>query len=542
MDMIALPSAPLPLTPKLRLLLILLLMGLGCMSHVVPAQAHAALVSAEPADGAVLPRAPAMLTLTFSEPVSPLVLRIIAPDGTRQSLDHFVLRDRRLEIDAPPALGEGTHVLSWRVISEDGHPVGGSVVFSIGAPSGATAVPSGEGDSSVARVIWAMRILFYAGLFAGIGGAFCLAWLTVPARDGEAAIGLGLVLGAGAALLSVGLQGADALEVPLGSLANGLVWETGFSTSFGQTVLGAILATVLAGASLVVPAAAARGLSLLALATLGAALAASGHAGAASPQWLTRPAVFLHAVGIAAWVGSLVPLGLLFMRRKLDATAGLRRFSVFIPFAVLPLLASGMLLAVIQLARPSALWETDYGRVLAIKLVLLAALFALAAFNRRRLTEPALRGEPRACRQLSTSIWVEIVLALAIFGAASLWRFTPPPRALEIAAAEPATLHLHSLKAMADLTVAPGRAGPVDLGIVLMTGEFGPLDAKEVGVVFSSPALGIEPIRRKAERRDGVWGIDGLVIPAPGDWTVGVDILISDFELVRLNGALHIRR
>ncbi len=42
--------------------------------------------------------------------------------------------DATLTIAVPP-LPDGTHVLSWRVISADGHPVGGSLIFSIGAPS-----------------------------------------------------------------------------------------------------------------------------------------------------------------------------------------------------------------------------------------------------------------------------------------------------------------------------------------------------------------------------------------------------------------------
>jgi copper transport protein len=43
--------------------------------------AHASLLKAEPADGAVLPAAPAVLTLTFNEPVSPLVFRLLDPGG-----------------------------------------------------------------------------------------------------------------------------------------------------------------------------------------------------------------------------------------------------------------------------------------------------------------------------------------------------------------------------------------------------------------------------------------------------------------------------
>ncbi|TKB30485.1 MAG: copper resistance protein CopC, partial [Mesorhizobium sp.] len=98
-----------------------------------PAFAHAALIKAEPADGAVLAQSPSQMSLTFSEPVSPLVLTLVRPDGTSIQLSSFRLSGQIVEIDNPQALKSGTHVLSWRVISTDGHPVGGSVLFSVGA-------------------------------------------------------------------------------------------------------------------------------------------------------------------------------------------------------------------------------------------------------------------------------------------------------------------------------------------------------------------------------------------------------------------------
>ncbi|MDP3899126.1 MAG: copper resistance protein CopC, partial [Mesorhizobium sp.] len=139
--------------------------------------AHASLVTASPADGAVVAEAPARFALSFSEPVSPLVLTLIAPDGTRATLDEVTLRDATLDIAAPAGLREGTHVLSWRVVSTDGHPVGGSVVFSVGAPSAAPAV--GEAiDQSVRAALWVGKVTLYVGLFFGIGGVFAGAWLT----------------------------------------------------------------------------------------------------------------------------------------------------------------------------------------------------------------------------------------------------------------------------------------------------------------------------------------------------------------------------
>ena len=70
-----------------------------------PAFAHATLIKTDPADGAVLAQGPRTISLTFSEPVSPLVLTLVRPDGT-PAADSFRLEgpDRRNRQSA--ALGD----------------------------------------------------------------------------------------------------------------------------------------------------------------------------------------------------------------------------------------------------------------------------------------------------------------------------------------------------------------------------------------------------------------------------------------------------
>lgn len=528
--------------PLLGFLAALVLIAAGIVVGCGQAQAHASLVRAEPADGGMVASAPASFALSFNEPVSPLVLRLVQPDGTSLALDRYVLREATLEIMAPAGLGTGTHVLSWRVISEDGHPVGGSVIFSIGAPSAAPAAPAAETDFSVRLAIWTAKVALYLGLFFGVGGAFALAWFAPGTQHRRAFIFAMLALGLPGTIFSVGLQGVDALEATFAGLGQAVIWRTGYSTSIGSTAAVAFLALALATGSLLLRGSLpARLLSLAALLAVGLALAASGHASAAPPQWLTRLSVFLHGVGITVWAGALVPLLLLFARRSPEAAPALRRFSLAIPYAVLPLAAAGIILAVIQLEHPYDIWTTAYGQVLLVKLVLVAALFALATLNRFWLTGPAERGEPQATDHLRRSLRAEIALVVAIFAVAALWRFTPPPRALALAAAQPAQVHIHTLKAMADLTITPGRVGAAEAQIVLMTGDFGPLDAKEVTLVLANTARGIEPFRRPATRRDGIWHVDNLVLPAPGIWSVRIDVLISDFDMARLEEKIDIR-
>ncbi|TIV49887.1 MAG: copper resistance protein CopC, partial [Mesorhizobium sp.] len=217
-------------------------------------------------------------------------------------------------------------------------------------------------------------------------------------------------------------------------------------------------------------------------------------------------------------------------------------FSRAILPVVILLAASGVVLAIVQVQEPAALVHTAYGRLLLLKLVLLLFLFTLAAVNRWTLTAPAQAGDTEVQRRLVRSIGIEVVIVLAIFGVAAGWRFTPPPRALAIAAAQPVSIHIHTLEAMADLSITPGHAGEVAASMVIMTGDFGPLEAKQVTLVLSKPDSGIEPIKRPARKPgDGTWRVDNLVIPLPGRWKARLDILVSDFEMVKIEAPIEIK-
>src|SRR6266550_1342415 len=212
------------------------------------------------------------------------------------------------------------------------------------------------------------------------------------------------------AVLSIPLQGLDAMALPLTQAWHPQAWTTGLGTAFGLTA-------IIAAAALALGLVALRGSSrsrvkfvaLTALAGAGVALAASGHAGTAQPSFVTRPSVFLHAIAVAFWIGSLLPL-LVLLRTAPDGDAALKRFSRTIPFALVALAASGVLLAVVQLDRLDALWTTNYGLVLSGKLALILALLALAAANRYRLVPRFERLGRPAARPLAASIAVECVI------------------------------------------------------------------------------------------------------------------------------------
>jgi copper transport protein len=514
-----------------------LIAGLATLLSVLcfasSASAHASLVSAEPNDGSVVAQAPRTLELRFNEPVTPIVIGLI--DAAGKARDDVTVRavDDTIVLALPANLPRGTQIVSYRVISQDGHPVGGSLVFSIGAATGGA--PAKAGSNSVAGLIWLARIGVYLGLFAGVGGAFFVAWIA-RARAGSPAIVAALGVGVLAALPSLGLQGLDVLGLSLGDLATPAPWKAAAATSLGPSLLTAVAAMVAGLIALrSAPGGRARTLSALAMGGVGLALALSGHAATAPPQWLTRPTLFLHGVSVAFWAGALVPLAAIALRPTEGSLAVVIRFSRVAVPVVGVLVLTGFVIAVIQLESFGALIRTSYGIILSIKLILVVVLLGLAALNRFRLT-PALAAGPLDARPLARSILAECALMLAIFAVVAGWRFTPPPRALAAAAVvTPLAVHIHTENAMFQVLISPATVGTDSFVLQLMHEDGSRLEAKEAVLILSLPERGIEPLERKAAPgADGYWHVADVPLLYPGRWHLRVEALVTDFEKIAL--------
>ena len=141
------------------------------------AAAHASLLSAIPADGTTVAEPPQSLRLDFNEPVSPLVMRLVRPSGQVVTLTKVTAANQSVTIVPPALSAQGSYVLSWRVISADGHPVGGVVSFAVGHPSTGVSAPPVEGSTAIHVAIWVVQWLLAIGLFVGVGGAAFEAWL-----------------------------------------------------------------------------------------------------------------------------------------------------------------------------------------------------------------------------------------------------------------------------------------------------------------------------------------------------------------------------
>ncbi len=498
------------------------------------AAAHAALTSVEPASGSILATAPKAVELRFNEAVTPGAIRLI--DGAGRARDDAVVSasGETVSVAMPPDLPQGTAVVSYRVISQDGHPIAGSVIFSIGMSTATRS--SANADSGLNVLIWLARVGLYLGLFVGVGGVFFARWIA-SSMTGMTVPRVALAIGLPSAAVSLGVLGLDLLGLPLAALATAAPWKVAFATSAGPALLVAI-ATMLFALMALRSVWYARAFAGIAFVGVGLSLAMTGHAATAPPEALTRPAIFLHGLGVAFWIGALAPLAALVSKPTAATLPVVNRFSRVAVPAIAMLALTGLALAIVQLEKLSALVETRYAVILSIKLVLVVVLLALAGLNRFRLT-PALARDPKAATALKRSILLECAIALGIFAVVSGWRFTPPPRT--IVPETPLAIHIHTDKAMFQVLVSPGKAGVDDFVLQLMTGEATPLTAKEATLTLSLPERGIEPMERAAELGpDGYWHVRRVELPFAGRWHMRIDALVTDFEKITLEDELDV--
>ena len=146
-----------------------------------PAAAHASLVKTDPAEGQVLAESPRVARLTFDETVSAAAGGVQMYDARGNAVESKAsARDTVLTVDVPDTLDEGTYVVSWRVVSADGHPVAGALTFSVGRPSAVVRQPPTPDESSASGVrgaLSAVQAIGYLGLFLAAGLVVFAGWL-----------------------------------------------------------------------------------------------------------------------------------------------------------------------------------------------------------------------------------------------------------------------------------------------------------------------------------------------------------------------------
>ncbi|MFV2022056.1 copper resistance CopC/CopD family protein [Micromonospora sp. LOL_023] len=517
------------------------------------ASAHAVLASTSPVVDSVLPNAPAEVVLTFSESVRqvPDRVRVISPDGQRIDQGEPVFDGAVVIIPVDQQTTRGTFLVSYRVISADGHPVSGGFTYSVGAPS---AVPTDTGgaetDPVVSRLIQVSKFLGYVGLLLIVGPALVLSmlWPRRLARSGPARVawtGLGLV--AAATLAAIWLQAPYVTGGGLGTV-DGAALRDVLGSGLGAALL-VRLGVVAAVAVLLRPyLAGTEGRSdrilLGVLAVVGAfTWPLAGHPAASPVPAVSVVVDVAHLAGMAVWLGGLLMLAVFLLRQADERELGaiLPIWSRWAALAVCGLLLAGTVQALIEVGTLGALFDTTYGRLLLAKIGLFLVVLAVAAYSRQLVRNRTAAGRPGRMRQAVIAELAVTVVVLAV--TAVLVQTTPARTAVadDLRATSnyfSATLdsEIYSLQ----IEVDPARRGNNSVHLYAYTPDNRPQPVIEWQATAALPASGVEPIEIPLLPLTDNHATGEISLPTAGDWEFQITVRISEIDQATVSTTVEI--
>ena len=154
--------------------------------------------------------------------------------------------------------------------------------------------------------------------------------------------------------------------------------------------------------------------ALLGAALIAVSFAFMGHTAADDRRWLLAPALIVHLLAIAFWLGSLLPLTLV-SRLEDPSVAGatIERFSQSAVRLVPMILIAGVVMAGVLLPDFSSL-ATPYGVSVMAKSAGFALLMVLAAANKWRFGPGIAAGKPAAAKMFRRCVFAEWFLILIV--------------------------------------------------------------------------------------------------------------------------------
>ena len=434
---------------RAAIVLLFLVLLAGHAGVASGARLHATLLRSSPAAKSRLAVAPDTIRLVFSEQVVPELsqISIVGTDGRSISLK--VANDphdvHTLVSRVAVALGSGTFKVVWRVLSADGHPVGGNYEFTVAQTADPTLSTAGTTAPAVPTTSLPVDSMSTHG-HTGNGPEEKPVPILASLLRG---LGLGLLM-AGVGVLFFGLTSRDhrhlaARTLTSRSITGGAVllvihavlWmkhiapNGALSGAFVGSLLGSFVGRVEAArtalallAFLAIVVARRRKAALVLGVACIVVSGAIGHPAAIDPS-LAVPAKVVHLIAASVWLGGLI--WLVWLARCDDAACRLeaRRVSSMALIAVILIAASGLVQAVLFLSTPSDLIHTTYGKLVLAKIIGLALLVGYGAYNRLGLL-PAIDAV-EGPRRLSRSVRQEIVLVTALILIGGFLAYVPTP-------------------------------------------------------------------------------------------------------------------
>ncbi len=453
-----------------RVLVVATIAALAFVGMTGVAQAHALLLSSNPAGGSTLQNPPTELTLTYSEEPDPQLsqIELLNSSGSTVATGTPTLQGHTtLVVPINGDMPDGVYTVSWSAVSvDDGHTTTDSFSFGVGVkavpPPGTTGASTASASGpTVLGVV--SKALLYAGLMLVV--AVAVIGEGVFGGAPKARPRIGAWAGPVAVVGSIGLllSQQQATHASLGTFLGSHVARTPIALVVVCAVSAVFALISWRRAEAWLPWAAG-----LAAAVAMAVRAHGGHATATSTPILSQAEQWVHMLAGACWAGGLVLLIVLIRERRADPPVALaRRYSTVALGAIGVVVATGLFRAVSELGgigRLVHIWDSSYGRTLAIKVAVVLVVIGLGALNRYRSVGRLATDASPLLRIAGT----EVVAAVGILVlTATLTSYAPPtngPGSSSSAAGSSDVVAISgsdiATTTSVSLTVTPAQPGP----------------------------------------------------------------------------------
>jgi copper transport protein len=393
------------------------------------AWAHAALIETSPSFRERVEGAPRVVELRFNKAVSafPESIRVYTArgrvvSGRARNTDDWIVR-------VPVrGVGRGAYTVRWHALSGDGHVISGVYTFGVGVPAPPPTDAYGAAGPTTAEHVVRWGYFVALALLVGTLG-FRLVVLRGPLpraleRRFYALTGVGVVAVLELGVVAFLLRAEGALQLPFGRLLYGDLSPIAGGTRFGMAFIAMTLGYALVAALLFLGWLTDRVPFLWAAFLVGlgfaSGLSVSGHAATdGGTSWLSQLADWVHLSAASLWVGGLIMLAVAVW----PAAPELRRpaflgFARLAPVLIAVLVGAGLYLSVRRLPNLNDLWDESYGRILLVKLALVALALAWGGihhvFVRPRLALGEGGGAVRRSLVGESAVAMSILLVAAV--------------------------------------------------------------------------------------------------------------------------------
>ncbi|PLT32005.1 copper resistance CopC/CopD family protein [Bacillus sp. V5-8f] len=473
--------------------------------------AHTVLIEGSPSADSRLEESPNSVTLSFNEKIKKGLFslkvvnqnqEIISKGNPRLSKDQ-----RKIQIMIPK-LYDGAYLVTYKIVSADGHPVNGSYVFLVGEAQYPQNSDWDQSENITFQLeVYLTRAVYYLSLLGLTGWVFWGLFQT----DGHSVqlqkkYRFTVLILQQMQLLSLlilittqWLMASKTADIPI---------NTVFGVSWLISLVLSLLGFIILFRS--------KWLDSVWVILMLTAKSFNGHAISYGPEWVSIPLTFLHLLFASIWVGGLLYIIVFWRKHRLHVKEYLSLFSTVAFKGMIILFISGAFTTFFFLPQVNYLWITPWGKLLLAKIILILMVIATAFKIRGTIKNKSFTD---AWHWLKIDFSMMLMITLIVGG---LSYISPIP------ANTPLEWTANVAKGAMTLTITPRAPGKNQFSI-----NFKKNTVKTVELwLFYKENEEIAPIQvpLKSTTRNRSFLAEGYYLPFPGEWLAEVRVIDNKGE------------